>query len=59
MDCNLPGSTVHGIIPAKILEWVAFPPPGDHPHPGIKPMSPTAPASAGEFFTTEPPGKSE
>ena len=31
--------------------------PGDVPDPGIKPMSPAAPASAGSFFTTEPPGK--
>ena len=31
-----------------------FPPPGDLPDPGIKPMSP---ALAGRFFTTEPPGK--
>jgi len=30
-----------------------FPPPGDLPDPGIKPLSP---ASAGRFFTTEPPG---
>jgi len=36
--------------------WSAlpFPPPGDLPDPGIKPMSP---ALAGGFFTTEPPGK--
>ena len=25
MDCNLPDSTVHGILQARILEWVAFP----------------------------------
>ena len=25
MDCNLPGSSVYGIILAKILEWVAIP----------------------------------
>ena len=25
MDCCLPGSYVHGIIPARILEWVAMP----------------------------------
>ena len=31
-----------------------FSPPGNLPNPGIKPMSP---ALAGEFFTTEPPGK--
>ena len=31
-----------------------FPPPGDLPNPGIKPVSP---ALAGGFFTTEPPEK--
>ena len=31
-----------------------FPSPGDLSNPGIEPMSP---ALAGEFFTTEPPGK--
>ena len=25
MDCNLPGSSVHGILQARILEWVAMP----------------------------------
>ena len=30
------------------------PPPGNVPHPGIKPVSP---ALAGGFFTAEPPGK--
>ena len=25
MDCSLPGSSVHGILQAKILEWVAMP----------------------------------
>ena len=24
MDCSLPGSSVHGILPARILEWVAI-----------------------------------
>ena len=23
MDCNLPGSSVHGILLARILEWIA------------------------------------
>ena len=31
-----------------------FPPPGDLPDPGLQTASP---ALAGEFFTTEPPGK--
>ena len=25
MDCSLPGSSVHGILQARILEWVAIP----------------------------------
>ena len=39
--------------------WSALPCPplGDLPDPGIKAMSLTFPALAGEFFTTEPPGK--
>ena len=24
MDCSLPGSSVHGIFQARVLEWVAF-----------------------------------
>ena len=31
MDCSPPGSSVHGILQARILEWVAMPPPGDLP----------------------------
>ena len=38
---------------ARILQWVAIPPPGDLPDPGIKLESS---ALAGRFFTTEPPG---
>ena len=44
LDWSLPGSSAHGILQARILEWVACPPPGDFPNPGIKPMSPAAPA---------------
>ena len=33
-----------------------FPPPGNLPYPGIKPVSPMSPALVGGFFTTEPPG---
>ena len=25
MDCSLPGTSVHGILQARILEWVAIP----------------------------------
>ena len=44
MDCSPPGSSVHGILQARILEWVVMPPPEDLPHPGIELMSPVVPA---------------
>ena len=25
MDCSLPGSSVHGILQARILKWIALP----------------------------------
>ena len=25
MDCSLPGSPIHGIFQARVLEWVAIP----------------------------------
>ena len=40
IDCSPPGSSVHGILQARILEWVAMPPPGDLPNTGIEPRSP-------------------
>ena len=49
MGCSPPGSSVHGILQARILE---FPPPGDGPNPGIEPTSVMFPALAGGFFTT-------
>ena len=39
-DCSPPGSSVHGISQARILEWVAFPSPGDLLDPGMEPVSP-------------------
>ena len=41
VDCSPPGSSVHGILQEKILEWVAIPFSGDLPDPGIEPQSPT------------------
>ena len=53
MDYSLPSSSVHGIIQARKLEWVAisysrqenwsglpFPAPGDLPNPEIEPTTP-------------------
>ena len=55
MDRSLPGSSVHGILQERILEWVAIPFSRRSFQLGIKPESP---ALAGRFFTTEPPAKS-
>ena len=51
-DCNQAGSYVHGILQARILEWVAVPSPGDLPDPGIEPASVMSSALAGGFLTT-------
>ena len=40
MDCKPPGSSVHAILQARILEWVAIPFSRDLPDPGIKLWSP-------------------
>ena len=57
MDCSLPNSSVHGILQARILEWLPFPSPGYLPNPGIAPLSPACPALAGKFFNTSTTGK--
>ena len=54
MDCSLPGSSIHGIFQAGVLEWVAFPSPGDLSDPGTEPGSPALQADA---LPSEPPGK--
>ena len=38
LDHSPSGSSIHGISQVRILKWIAFPPPGDLPNPGIKPM---------------------
>ena len=48
MDCNLLGSSVHGISQARILEWVAI----FSSRGSSWPMSLASPALAGGFFTT-------
>ena len=46
-DCSLPGSSVHGVLQARLLEWVLpFSPPGDLPDPGIEPGSPALQADS-------------
>ena len=57
MDCSPPGSSVHGILQAGILEWVTFPSPGDLPNPGVKLESLMSPALQVCSLPLAPPGK--
>ena len=47
VDCGPPGSSVQGILQARILGWVAVPPVGTLPAPGIE----LGPHIAGRVFT--------
>ena len=58
MDCSLPGSSVRGILQARILEWVAIPFSKDLSDPRIKPRSPalqadSLPSEPPEIYNTE------
>ena len=53
MDCSLPGSSVRGILQARILEWVACALlQGIFPTHGLNPHLLRLPELAGGFFTT-------
>ena len=54
VNCSLPGSSVHGIFQARILEWVAISFSRGSSPPGIQPGSPALQA---ESLPSEPPGK--
>ena len=43
LDDSPQGSSVYGILQARILEWLPFPSPGDLPDPGMEPASPVSP----------------
>ena len=42
MDYSPSGSSVHGILQARILEWLPFSSPGDLPNPRIESRAPTS-----------------
>ena len=54
VDCSPPGSSVHGILQARILEWVDIPFSRGSSQPRDKTR---ISCIADRFFTTEPPGK--
>ena len=51
--CSLSGTSAHGNLQARILEWVVISPPGDLPNTeiGFIPLE-----MKGGFFTNEPSG---
>ena len=56
VDCSLPGSSVHGILQARILEWVAIP----FSRGSFQPRDRTqvcSPALWAGSLPSEPPGK--
>ena len=54
MDCNLPGSSVHRILQARVLVWVAI----SFSKGSSRPRDRTgSPAFQADALTTEPPGK--
>ena len=58
VDCSLPGSSLHGILRARMMEWAAMPPSGDLPDRGTEPVASCNSCIAGWFFTSEALGKS-
>ena len=52
--CSLPGSSVHGIFQARILEWVAMPSSRGSSQPRVKPRSPALQTNS---LPSETPGK--
>ena len=62
MDCSLPGSSVHGILQARIGSELSCPPPWDLPDPRIEAASLMSPALTGglngnplQYFCLENP----
>ena len=53
MESSLPGSSIQGILQARILEWLPFPSPGSS-----QPREQTwCPALQADCLWSEPPGK--
>ena len=54
VDCSPPGFSVHGILQARVLEWVAISSSRGSSDPGIEPGSPALQVGS---LPSEPPGK--
>ena len=56
IDHSLPGSSIHGILQARILEWVAIASSSESSRPGIEPGCLASPALARGSLSLGPPG---
>ena len=59
MEYSLPGSSVHRIFQARVLEWVVISYSVGLPNPDIEPTSLVSPTLTARFFMTTPHGKSK
>ena len=57
MECSSPGSSVHGILQPRILEWVATPFSRESSQPGDHACASCISGIARGLFATETPGK--
>ena len=56
VDRSPPGSSVHGILQARILKWIVMLSSRDLPNPGIQLASPESLALQEDSLSIEPPG---
>ena len=57
LDCSPPGSSVHGILPARMFKWVAISSSRGSSRPRDRTRVSCISCLAGGFFTPEPPVK--
>ena len=49
-ECSTPGSSLHEVLQASVLEWVVMPSSRGPSPPGVEPVSLLSPASVGGFL---------
>ena len=57
MDCKPPGSSFHGTLQARVLEWIAMPSSRGSAWPRDGPRSLTSPCWQADSWPLVPPGK--
>ena len=59
MDCSPKGSSVYGILEARVLQWIAVPSYRGSSQPRDGTHISCGCHTADEFFTTKPPGEAQ